>query len=204
MIKHVWFDFSETIARLRKDSHDRLRYSSYAFAIGKPVTEELRKKYEVLYEKNNHSNAAIFRSLGLPPSYWSDRINSLSPEELYVLAASNIPEVLKKLKTIVSISLFSNIQLDKVLPSLGIEIELFTHVLNANMIKEPKPALDGYYKIIELSALPPNEILYIGDNVGKDILPAKQLGILTGLMWSRSEKADYCFNGFDEILNLFN
>lgn len=83
-------------------------------------------------------------------------------------------------------------------------MELFTHVISAGMIKEPKPALDGYYKMIEFSVLPPNEILYIGDDVGKDVLPAKQVGILTGLMWSKSDEADYCFGGFEEILNIFN
>ena len=101
------------------------------------------------------------------------------------------------------ISLFSNIQLENILPNLGINTDLFTHFLSFRMLKELKPALDGFYKMVELSVLPPHEILYIGEDVGKDILPAKKAGILSGLMWTKSEDADYCFDNFEDILNIF-
>jgi FMN phosphatase YigB (HAD superfamily) len=203
MIKHIWFDFSETIALLHAEAHNNLRYNSYASVVKKPVTQELIDEYEALYEKNNHSNAAIFRSLGLPGNYWSDKINSVDPSELYKLADESIPEILKKLKEIVPISIFSNIKLGKVLADLGIDTEWFQHILSAGMVKEPKPALDGFYKMIELSQLPPNEILYIGDHVGKDIIPAKKVGIQAGLMWSKSDEADYCFEKFEDVVGLF-
>ncbi|HLC70010.1 MAG TPA: HAD family hydrolase [Patescibacteria group bacterium] len=203
MIKHIWFDFSETIARLHEDRHNELRYSTYASVVEKSVNEDLKKEYEQLYIKSKHSNAAIFRSLGLPSDFWSQKVNSLAPQDLYTLADPDIPKVLKKLKTIVPISIFSNLKLGDVLPALGIDISLFTHVLSAEMLKEPKPALEGFYKMVELSQLPPSEILYIGDNVGKDVLPAKKVGIRTGLMWDNSKKADYCFNGFKEIFSVF-
>ena len=69
-------------------------------------------------------------------------------------------------------------------------------------VKKPKPALDGFRLVIELSKLPPENILFIGDSVEKEVLPAKSLGILTGLIWSFSPEADYCFNSFQEILEL--
>ena len=40
-IKHVWFDFGETIARVNHVRHDELKYSEYSKVIGKPVTDEL-------------------------------------------------------------------------------------------------------------------------------------------------------------------
>lgn len=202
MIKHVWFDFSETIAFLRKEAHDQLRYAAYAEVVGRSVTPELIREYEELYKKHSHSNAAIFHSLGKPSGYWSEKVNSVNPKELYQLADNDIPEVLKELKALVPISLFSNIELTRVLPTLGIPVEWFTHILNARMVKQPKPALDGFYKMIELSRLSANEILYIGDHVEKDILPAKSVGLLAGLMWTTSKEADYCFGSFQEVLNL--
>jgi len=203
MIKHIWFDFSGTMAVHNKENHNQLRYSSYASIVKKPLTEELIKEYEELCEQHGQSNAATFCSLGLPSNYWSERINSMDPKDLLRLADKDIPEVLNKLQSIVPISLFSNIQLGKVLPALGIEIDLFTHILSAGMVKRPKPASDGYYKMIEISKLLPSEMIYIGDSVEKDILPAKELSMITGLIWSKSDKADYCFENFKDILTIF-
>jgi FMN phosphatase YigB (HAD superfamily) len=202
MIKHIWFDFSETIALLNKEVHNQLRYQSYAAVIGKPVSETLITEFEELYKKYNHSNAAIFRSLGLPSGYWSDKINSIDPAQFYRLADKTIPDALKKIKSIAPISLFSNIQLGQVLPVLGIDPSWFSNILSSGMLKEPKPALEGFYKMIELSHLPPSEIMYVGDHVGKDVLPAKQVGIITGLMWNKSPEADYCFENFNAILKV--
>lgn len=203
-IKHLWFDFSETIVFLQKDRHNQLRYETYAEIVNKPVNAELVEEFEELYKKFNHSNAAIFYSLGKPAGFWSDRVNSVPPSELYRLADPNIPEVLKKIKSLAPISIFSNIKLNNILPAVGINFEWFTHVISGGMVKDPKPALEGFYKIIELSQLPANQILYIGDNIGKDVLPAKKVGLKTGLMWIKSKEADYCFKNFEEILKIFN
>lgn len=201
-IRHIWFDFSETIAFLEKEQHDHLRYKSYSEVVGKPIDDKLISEYENLYVKYNHSNSAIFRSLGKSPNFWSEQINSIDPSQLYELADPNIPTVLKQIKKIVPISVFSNIQLERILPSLKINPSWFTHVLSAGIVKEPKPALDGFYKMIELSGIPAQEILYIGDDVGKDVIPAKKVGIKSGLMWKKSDKADYSFEKFEDILKI--
>lgn len=198
-IKYIWFDFSETIASLRKERHDRLRYESYAEVIGQAVTPELKKEYEELYEQYKHSNAAIFRSLGMESDYWSKRINSIEPDKLYTLAEPDIPKVLENLSSKLPISIFSNIRLENVLPALGIQNKWFTHILSSADVKEPKPALDGFYKMVELSQIPAEYILYIGDNVEKDVLPAKAVGVKAGLIFSSSDKADYNFNSFKDI-----
>ena len=65
MIKHIWFDFSETIGRIDKEAHKNLRYETYANIVHKPVTPELVTEYENLYEKHNHSNSSVFKSLGM-------------------------------------------------------------------------------------------------------------------------------------------
>ena len=65
MIKHIWFDFSDTLVSVNKDSHSRLRYETYARVVKKPVTPELINEYEKLYAENKHSNSAVFKSLGM-------------------------------------------------------------------------------------------------------------------------------------------
>jgi len=202
MIKHIWFDFSETIARLKKEKHDILRYETYASVVGKVVNEELKLEYEALFNKFNKSNAAVFYSLGKASGFWSEKVNSVTPNELYELSDPSVPAVLEKIKEKVPISIFSNIQVKSILPVLSIGVDWFTNILGADMVHKPKPALDGFYKMITLSALSPHEILYIGDDIGKDIRPAKTVGIQAGIMWSSVEEADYSFNDFKDILKI--
>lgn len=200
MIKHIWFDFSDTISFISKDAHDNLRYETYAKVVKKSVTPELIKEYEKLYEEHNHSNSSVFKSLGMIPGFWSGLVNTVNPSTFYNLSDPNIPEVLEQLSKIIPISIFSNINLGKILPFLGINLKLFTHLLSSSMVGAPKPALDGFYKVIELSNLPSAEILYIGDDLGKDVIPAKTVGIKTGVMFKEIKEADYCFKDFKDIL----
>ena len=200
-IKHIWFDFSETIVRLDKQAHEKLRYGSYAEVVGKPVTPELIEEYGSLF-KIHKSHSALFASLDLPAGYWSEKYASVDSNTLLKLASPNIPNVLERLQEIIPISIFSNVFAERSFPQLGIEIDWFTHILGPKEVKNPKPALDGFKLMIELSNLPPENILFVGDSVEKELKPAKSLGLLTALMWNTSPEADYCFQDFEEILNV--
>lgn len=200
MIRHLWLDYSETIASINTEVHDRLRYESYAAIVGRVVSPELITEYEDLYQKNERSNSAVFRSLGQTSNYWSERINSVDPTIFYRLADPEIPGVLRQLKDILPVSLFSNIELQGVLLGLDIDPRWFKHILSSGQVPRPKPALDGFRKIVEMSGIPAGEILYVGDDVGKDVRPAKAVGIKTGLMWKMSAEADYCFKNFEALL----
>lgn len=199
MIKHIWFDFSETIATIHRDRHNKLRYDSYSKVVGKPVTSELIQEYEELCIQYPNNNSAVFNSLGMSASYWSEQVNSVNPGELYRLKDEDILKVLEEISKIIPISIFSNINQDKTLPALGIDPKLFTHILTTGVVR-PKPALDGFYKMIELSNLKPEEILYIGDHLEKDVLPAKKVGIKSGVVFENLKDADYSFENFKQIL----
>lgn len=202
-ICHVWFDFSETIARIKTERSDRLRYETYARLTDRPIDSELIREYEALFEQFHHSNAAVFRSLGKDADFWSNCVNAIPPEELYALTDERVPEIVQKVRASVPISIFSNLDVRTILPFLHIEPTWFTHMLSAGMVREPKPALEGFLKMVELSGVPAGQVLYIGDHVEKDVLPAKSIGLQTGLLWKQSPEADYCFQRFEDILQLF-
>jgi len=200
-IKHIWLDFSETIAHINVTEHDKVKYETYASVVGKPVDEQLKKEFEKQYEQHHHSISDIFHSQGKPPGWWSSQLSAIEPSKLFMLADKDIPEILQKIKAHVPVSIFSNINLDTVLPAVGIDVEIFSHILSSGMVSRPKPALDGFYKIIELSGLKPEEILYVGDHVTKDIVPAKKVGLKAGIIWNSAEEADYSFSSFQDILD---
>jgi HAD superfamily hydrolase (TIGR01549 family) len=201
-IKHIWFDFSDTIARTNAEEHSRLKYATYAAVVNKPLDDKLKQEFDEQYEKHHHGVSGIFYSLGKPAGWWSEQVASVDPVRLFVLAEGDIPEMLQQIRQFIPISVFSNINVNKVLPALGIDTGWFAHIISSGMVSKPKPALDGFYKIIELSKLAPNEILYIGDHVTKDIVPAKKVGLQAGLMWGQSDEADYAFGTFRDILEL--
>ena len=177
-------------------------YKSFGDAIGETVSPALTKKFKE-YHKKYSSNSAVFTTgLGLPAGYWAKCVESVDPATLYSLADSRIPDVLNRLRSLVPISIFSNMRMDKLLPAIGLDRAWFTHCLSGSEFKNPKPALDGFYKMIELSNVSPEHILFVGDSVEKEILPAKKVGMKTGLLWSASAEADYCFKNFEEILEI--
>ena len=200
-IGHIWFDFSDTLASMERAEFEKMIYGAYAKATGKEITPELIADYKALL-KEKKSNSAVFTSLGLPSDYLSNA--AADRTGMYHLTDIKIPVVLQELKDIIPVSVFSNTRLDVVLPSLGISPEWFTNILGPDIVKEPKPAPAGFLKMIELSKMPAERILYIGDDVEKDIMPAKAVGLRTGLLWKESDVPDYCFKDFTAVLALFS
>jgi len=200
IIKHAWFDFTGTLAIPEQEKYRRLQLETYANAVGRTLDLALEVEFDSLLQLSGSSVAAVFSSLGLGADYWSNRINSSSRDGLYHLAADEVPNILLALNDLIPISLFSNIRTEEILSDLGIDQKMFAHILGPDMLIKPKPSPEGFCKIIEISRLPPNQILYIGDNIEKDILPARKTGITTGLIWSKSELADFSFEQFGDIL----
>lgn len=207
MIKHVWFDLEETLT-IRSDefndAHNQLRYETFAEAVGKPLTEELKQEFENLYAKHG-SNSAVFRSLGRSSDFWQKRLSSLDKTKYYK-PVKTVYTTLKRLKKKVPISIFTNLKPDDVestLKIIKVDKAWFKFIITGDDIKERKPALDGFYKMIKRSGVPPEQILYVGDREKVDILPAKKVGMKTCLVWGKSKEADYSFEKFEDILSIF-
>ncbi len=207
MIKHIWFDVDGTLTIHTPEFHkvhNALRYKTYADFIKKPVTKELMEEYETLYKKYG-SNSAVFRSLGLPSDYWQKYFNTID-EVKYFKPNIVVKKTLEQLKDKVPISIFTNVKPERnvsTLAAIDVKPELFTYIITGDDIKERKPALDGFYLMIEKTKLPPGEILYVGDRVDVDIKPAKLVGMKTCLVWSKSDEADYSFENFEDLLSIF-
>lgn len=207
-IAHIWFDLEGTLT-VRSSAyhqvHDELRYNTFAKATQRPRSGALDQEFDELYKKHG-SNSAVFRSLGLPSDYWQTHFEAIDQASFY----SPVPAVfgtLHKLKNILPISLFTNSKPNnafRTLEIIGIEKTWFTHIITGDDVKERKPALDGYNLIVKESGLPANSILYVGDRINVDILPAKSVGMKTCLVWGKSDEADYSYENFDGLLDLVN
>ena len=207
-IQHVWFDFAGTIFRETpefKKVHRQLLYKTYADLKGIQAPELAKSEFLEL-QKRYGSNSAVFRALGQPSDYWMQALDSLDFASL-LQPNLEVPQTLAVLKNIAPISLFTNYtkyRIDRLCEHLKIPTEYFTNIITGDDIAERKPALDGFYAMIERSAVPANQILYVGDRVAVDILPAKELGMQTCLVYAQSDEADYCVNEFKDILPILS
>ena len=184
--------------------HDDLRYKTYASVVGREVDDALIDEYEKLYKKSG-SNSAAFTSLGMPSDFWMQYFDQIDQTRYYE-PIPDIYETLDKLRQIVPISLFTNARLanaQKTLSVVKIDANWFTHILCGDDIQNRKPALDGFHLMIEKSGIPAGQILYVGDRVDVDVKPAKAVGMLSCLVYSRAAEADFCFSSFSGILELF-
>ena len=206
-IQHVWFDLNGTLALYTPEysaAHDRLRYETYAELTGRKVDDELKAEYEQLYREHS-SNAKVFKLLGQSDDFWIHRFNKLEDGFVYQ-AFPEIYGTLEKIKDIVPISIFTNNSrtgVSKVLREIQAPEQWFTHIITGDDVLERKPDLHGYKLAVEKSQLPASQLLYVGDRVGADIIPAKKVGMQTCLMYDKAPEADYCFEKFQDLLTLF-
>ncbi len=207
-IKHVWFDFAGTLYKETAEfhkAHDTLRIQTYAELQKIDDLEVAEKEFLDLYTQHG-SNSAVFRSLGQSADYWMKALDGFEFTELLV-PDEEVSKTLVALSKVVPVSLFTNFVTHRViflLDHLHISKSVFTHILTGDQIAEKKPALDGFYEMVRLSELRPEEILYVGDRVDADIKPAKQLGIKTALLYQDSDEADYRFEQLSDALRLFD
>jgi HAD superfamily hydrolase (TIGR01549 family) len=203
-IKHLWFDFSDTIASPDENQHAQLRYSTFARLKYSKDSPALRREYDKLYKKyGSHSNVFV-QTFNLDGSFWPSQVDKVARNGYYHLLDDDIPEVLNKLSKMLPISIFSNIDTELILKDLGIDVDIFTNIFSSSGLRYPKPHPDGYKHIVKLSNLPAAQVLYIGDMEQKDIIPANSVGLKTGIIWNSSKVADYNFTNFKDILELFS
>lgn len=79
-VRHLWLDFSDTIARINRAEVENIVYAAYADLVGKPVTPELKVEYQSLV-KQYKSNSAVFAALGMPSSYAAELASRVAPAE---------------------------------------------------------------------------------------------------------------------------
>ncbi|HSA84132.1 MAG TPA: HAD family hydrolase [Patescibacteria group bacterium] len=217
-IKHIWFDFAGTLYRETPEFvhvHESYRYKTYGEVVGISDMEQAKKEYDQLYQQYG-SNSAVFKHLGKSDNYWQQAVDSLD-RKIFFFPDKEVIGTLDSLRKIVPISIYSNFMLSKIqemLTHLEIPEAYFTYILTGDDIEKRKPALDGFYKMIELSQqkagrslaeeLPPNQLVYVGDREAVDIIPAKNVGMQTVLLYGNGRKtvADHSFDSFQELCSL--
>jgi FMN phosphatase YigB (HAD superfamily) len=102
--------------------------------------------------------------LGKSSSFWQDTFDELDIETL-LQSDPVVAKTVERISQQLPVSVFSNFKRDQILSflkHLEIPATCFTHILDGDAMTARKPDLEGFHKMVELSAVPAGQILYIG------------------------------------------
>ncbi len=91
----------------------------------------------------------------------------------------------------------------KKINALGLKPDLFDWFVCSYEVGIYKPDVQIFEYVLKKTNLLPENHLYIGDSVAKDITPAHKLGMRTCLVWSKSKMADVSFPTVYDVVKLF-
>jgi putative hydrolase of the HAD superfamily len=89
----------------------------------------------------------------------------------------------------------------KVIRAVNLSVSDFDVIVTSDDA-DPKPLKNGYILLSRLLGVPFNKILYVGDRWEVEVKPAKELGMLTALVYSRKGKPDFYLKDITEILKI--
>jgi len=208
MIKLIIFDFDNTLVNTRKATVKALKY------IYKKIKPKIsfRNFLEICdnFEKNyNFKRREWFyffvknwkKAKELEKIYWEIVMKNTK-------VFKGVRETLKKLKRKYKIVLLTltdgkkgikmkrikKLRLDKYFDKIYIGME---------NVKEYKPKVSAFKKILKDFKVKPEEVVMIGDNYERDILPAKKLKIFT-VSFRKRNKADKVIKDFKSLIEFIN
>ncbi|MBU3968329.1 MAG: HAD family hydrolase [Euryarchaeota archaeon] len=90
--------------------------------------------------------------------------------------------------------------------------DLFDVLVTADMTGTKKPSPEIFFKTLEKLQITPDQALYIGDSLRRDIEPARKIGMVTAyaaygdrnVKEDRSCQADYCLNDISDVFKFLD
>ena len=86
---------------------------------------------------------------------------------------------------------------------LGLKKNIFSHIFTTYDLPFVKPDPQVFSYIMQKLKVAPNQIMSIGDRVETDLLPAKQVGMKTCLVWEKSPEIDVSVDSVYKVQKLF-
>lgn len=125
----------------------------------------------------------------------------------YIHRDNALKNMLLKLKKHTRLSIFSNSNkishIKKKLSLIGISPNIFNPIVSSVDIGRNKPDLKAFKEYIKRTNLKPYEILYTGDRIEVDIIPAKKAGMKTCFVYGESLESDLSLQKPHELYNYF-
>ncbi len=145
--------------------------------------EEFHKIFKVITPSSTKTAAML---TGLPLVQVAIECEQYKDRTKYLKRDEKLISMFGKLSGFTHYMLVNGIQekTRDALKVLGLSPDIFTEIVTSEIVGENKPSEKGFRYILEKTKLPPDQHLMIGDREAVDLVPAKNLGMKTCLVWA--------------------
>lgn len=184
----IW-DFDGTLYRSNSEFWREIRQAEYQLIMGHTgwAYEKTVEEFGKLYKKVMHSATAVVAHLAkIPLIQATTEVEHYFDRTKYVRYDERLVELFSKLQQYRHLIL-ANGTLDsykKTLAVMGLHSEIFEEIVTPEVVGTTKPSKDGFKHILRKTGLSPSCHLMVGDREAVDLMPARELGMKTCLVWS--------------------
>lgn len=187
----IW-DFDGTFYKPNPELFDVVRQAEYRTIMDhtswrkERVVEAFKKLHTIVYPSATEVTAVLCKisisQAAVEMEKYFDRRDFLKRDEKLIA-------LFKKLRDFRHFTLANGTisRHKETLAVLGLPVETFEEMVTSEVVGVTKPHPDGFVYILKKTGLHPAQHLMIGDREQVDIVPAKQLGMKTCLVWSKKK-----------------
>lgn len=193
-IKVLIWDFDGTLYRPNKELFKVIRgaeYKTIAHHTGWSL-EKIDKEFHALYKKTIQSAIAVtahYSGITIPDAM--REMETYFDRRTYLKRDEKLIRLFEKLKGYRHI-IFGNgvvARQKETISLLGIPLDTFELYVTPELVGITKPDTAGFQYILDYTKLPASKHCIIGDREKVDLVPAKELGMKTCLVWSDTQSA---------------
>ena len=196
-VKVLVWDFDGTFYRPNPELWHEIREAEYqviADHTGWPK-EKVIREFSSLHKKVYQSATQVASTLaGISPSQAAVEMEEYFDRRKYLTRDKKLITLFKKLKTYRHCILANGVitHYKETLRVLGVSPDIFELIVTSETVGKTKPDSAGFLYILNHTKLPAYQHLMIGDRESSDIIPARDVGMKTCLVWcdTKSRIAD--------------
>lgn len=205
LIKAIIFDLEDTL--VKRESYRAILDRAMYQLIAEKEGYTCNKAKEIFTERRDlyPTTTRTVESFGIEKSEFHETLDSIELEHQVQLinGATSILKQLKK-KTY-KLGLLTNVPYKltiNILTSGGLTSDIFDGIVSGSDIINTKPSKKPFLKILKLLKTKSQNALMVGDREEVDLIPAKEVGMITVLFGQNPGFADYNIKDIYEIINI--
>jgi len=184
----IW-DFDGTLYKPNADLFRAVRESEYQTIINHTDWSRTKviEEFDKLYKKTIQSATEVTGVLsGITTAQAAGEMEGFFDRRQFIGRDEQLLALFQTLKAYRHFILANGIiaHHKETLVLLGLPWETFEDDVTSEIVGETKPSLKGFQYILGKTGLPADVHLMIGDREAVDLVPAKQLGMKTCLVWA--------------------
>ncbi|MDD9953204.1 MAG: HAD family hydrolase [Candidatus Woesearchaeota archaeon] len=197
MVQVIFFDTSDTLYHndefgnaFKVNKYKRLA-EKLGISLAEATAKYKAKKEELKKTMSHPSGVFIMAEFGVDRMTNLEWVAEIDPRN-FLQKDERLQQMIASLAASYKLGVITNI-LEKnflaILDALGVPKEQFSYLVTADKVTKSKPYPEPFEKAVALAGVAPEECVYVGDSLKKDLIPAKNIGMKT--VWVSAEAHEH-------------